>query len=177
MNREESCSGVVGENKTPLDRFGKTIINSDDQQHLQARNQSNKFNRSRSNRRSLSGAPLTCLFDNKFQHLRAFQKKQNDTRGINFLLAPMTQKGLFYRSSLPVTPLATPLFTRGLRFTEQTLHDRILTQTSRKSRLHSAFNDEKIDETSEYGNNLSRQQQQSTRSNVEPSSSCDNSST
>lgn len=83
-----------------------------------------KSPRTKPTRRSLSGAPLTTyLFETKFQHLRAFHSKQKETKGLNFLLAPPS--GAIYRSSLPVTPIATPLFNQSLQFTEQSLHERM----------------------------------------------------
>lgn len=80
--------------------------------------------RSRANRRSFSGTPLTYLFETKFQHFKTFQKNQNNTRGLNFLLSPPTSA--LYRSSLPVTPISTPIASQSLKFTEQTLRNRIL---------------------------------------------------
>lgn len=93
-----------------------------------------KSPRNKPTRRSLSGAPLTYLFETKFQHFKTFQKTQNEARGLNFLLAPST--GALYRSSMPATPIATPLFNNSLRFTEQSLHERMklrLHQSPRKS--------------------------------------------
>lgn len=93
-----------------------------------------KSPRSKPTRRSLSGAPLTYLFETKFQHFKAFQKTQNEAKGLNFLLAPVS--GALYRSSVPATPIATPLFNMGLRFTEQTLRERMrlhLLQTARNN--------------------------------------------
>lgn len=111
-------------------------------------------------RRSLSGAPLTCLFESKFQHLKALQKRQNETRGLNFLLGPSSQ-GTFYRSSLPVTPIGTPSFfqqQRGLRITEKSLNNRIKMRSEHQQqgddRFHSIF-DNQIDEVSESQFNLS----------------------
>lgn len=83
--------------------------------------------RSRANRRSLSGAPLTFLFETKFQHLRNFQKTQGNSKGLNFLLAPPSCA--LYRSSLPVTPISTPIASQSLNFTEQSLRNRILTRS------------------------------------------------
>lgn len=84
--------------------------------------------RTRPSRRSLSGAPLTdVLENNKFQHFRTFQRSQRDARGINFLLAPVAG-GPLYRSSLPVTPIATPILSQAIKFTEQSLHNRLLMQ-------------------------------------------------
>lgn len=80
--------------------------------------------RSRAARRSLSGVPLTCLFESKFKHFKAFQMAQRDSSGLNFLLAPPS--GAIYRSSMPVTPIATPISSHNLRFTEQSLQNRIL---------------------------------------------------
>lgn len=83
-----------------------------------------KSPRNKPTRRSLSGAPLTTyLFETKFQHFKAFHSKQKETKGLNFLLAPPS--AAIYRSSLPVTPIATPLFNRNLKFTEQSLHERM----------------------------------------------------
>lgn len=85
--------------------------------------------RSRPARRSLSGAPLAGIIENnKFQHFRSFQKSQRDARGLNHLLAPVTG-GPLYRSSLPVTPIATPIISQAIKFTEQSLHNRILMQS------------------------------------------------
>lgn len=83
-----------------------------------------KSPRTKPTRRSLSGAPLTTyLLETKFQHFRAFHLKQKETKGLNFLLAPSS--GAIYRSSLPVTPIATPIFNQSLKFTEQSLHERM----------------------------------------------------
>lgn len=93
---------------------------------------SNNFERtlrSRAARRSLSGAPLTYLFETKFKHFKALQNTQRETSGLNFLLAPPS--AAIYRSSMPVTPIATPnIPSHGLRFTEQALQNRILASQS-----------------------------------------------
>ena len=87
--------------------------------------------RSRAARRSLSGVPLTNLFDTKFRHFKAFQAAQRETNGLNSLLVP--PPGALYRSSVPVTPISTPLLSsHGLRFTEQALQKRILVASARK---------------------------------------------
>lgn len=92
-----------------------------------------KSPRTKPTRRSLSGAPLTTyLIETKFQHFRAFHSKQKETMGLNFLLAPPS--GAIYRSSLPVTPIATPLFKQGLKFTEQSLHERMRKRLQSPSR-------------------------------------------
>lgn len=110
-----------------------------------------KSPKTRPNRRSLSGAPLTCLFETKFQHLKVFQKTQNENRGLNSLLVPMS--GALYRSSMPATPIATPsLFGHGIRFTEQALEERMklkLHQSPRKAFIHSVFNEPALKEVSE----------------------------
>lgn len=81
--------------------------------------------RSRAARRSLSGIPLTCLFESKFKHFKAYQTAQREANGLNFLLAPPS--GAIYRSSMPVTAIGTPLFSgHGLKFNQQTLHSRLL---------------------------------------------------
>lgn len=110
-----------------------------------------KSPRSRPNRHSLSGAPLTCLFVNKFQHLKVFQKAQNENRGLNSLLMPTS--GVLYRSSMPATPIATPsYFGQGMKFTEQALEERMklkLHQSSRRGFMHSVFNEPALKEVSE----------------------------
>lgn len=153
------------DNKLMLSNGNTKLTNSD-------HGKSTRLTRSRANRRSLSGAPLTCLFETKFQHLKAFQKKQNETRGINFLLTPNTP-GAFYRSSLPVTPIATPLFSRSIKFTEQSLHERILnqSQSSRRNRFHSTFNDQNNDIKEVPESQLSIAQQSSTTNQTAPQNS------
>lgn len=80
--------------------------------------------RDRAARRSLSGVPLTCLFETKFKHFKKFQNAERESRGLNFLL--VNNSRAIYRSSMPVTPICTPSINRPLQFTEQTLHNRIL---------------------------------------------------
>lgn len=110
-----------------------------------------KSPKTRPNRRSLSGAPLTCLFETKFQHLKVFQKAQNENRGLNSLIVPIS--GALYRSSMPATPIATPsLFGHGIRFTEQALEERMrlkLHQSPRKAFIHSGFIEPALKEVSE----------------------------
>lgn len=109
-----------------------------------------KSPKTRPNRRSLSGAPLTCLFEtSKFQHLKVFQKAQNDARGLNSLLLPLSS-GALYRSSMPATPIGTPsLFKQGIRFTEQALQERMKLRLQTDFQ-HSAYSPEPaINEVSE----------------------------
>lgn len=110
-----------------------------------------KSPRNRPNRRSLSGAPLTCLFETRFQHLKVFQKAQNENRGLNSLLVP--NSGAIYRSSMPATPIATPsYYGQGARFTEQALEERIklkLHQSPRRGFIHSVFDEPDLKEVSE----------------------------
>lgn len=101
--------------------------------------------RNRAARRSLSGVPLTCLFETKFKHFKRLQQSERESRGLNFLLAPSSRA--IYRSSMPVTPICTPLINRSLPFTEQTLQNKIL-QTHRT--FHAgAFDSLKIQEENE----------------------------
>ena len=87
-------------------------------------------------RRSSSGVFITSMFGSRFRHL---QKLHSDAfvLGLNAVCFPGLPVGTMFRSSLPATPVSTPIhrdvFTH---FTEQALRDRLCkTPSPRKAGL------------------------------------------
>lgn len=77
------------------------------------------------NRRSSSGVFITTMFGSRFRHL---QKLHSDAfmLGLNAVCFPGLPVGTLFRSSLPATPVSTPIHREVFtHFTEQTLRDRL----------------------------------------------------
>ncbi|XP_053212063.1 uncharacterized protein LOC128395622 [Panonychus citri] len=88
-----------------------------------------------SGRRSSSGIFLSNMFSSRFRHL---QKLHTDAflLGLNGVAYPGLPKGTMFRSSLPATPVSTPILREGFQhFTEQALKERLCkTPSPRKNR-------------------------------------------
>lgn len=88
-----------------------------------------------SNRRSSSGIFITSMFGSRFRHL---QKLHSDAfvMGLNAVCYPGLPMGTMFRSSLPATPVCTPIHREAFQqFTEQALRDRLCrTPSPRKHR-------------------------------------------
>lgn len=73
-------------------------------------------------RRSSSGIFITSMFGSRFRHL---QKLHSDAfLGLNSICFPGLPVGAVFRSSLPATPVATPIHSNFQQFTEQAIRDR-----------------------------------------------------
>jgi hypothetical protein len=89
-----------------------------------------------SSRRSSSGVFITSMFGSRFRHL---QKLHSDAfvLGLNAVCFPGLPVGTMFRSSLPATPVSTPIHRDVFsHFTEQALRDRLCkTPSPRKAGL------------------------------------------
>ena len=77
------------------------------------------------NRRSSSGMFITSMFGSRFRHL---QKLHSDAfcLGLNAVCFPGLPVGTMFRSSLPATPVSTPIHREAFtQFTEEALRDRL----------------------------------------------------
>ncbi|XP_054168021.1 uncharacterized protein LOC128965368 [Oppia nitens] len=86
------------------------------------------------NRRSSSGIFITSMFSSRFRHL---QKLHSEAfLGLNSICLPGLPMGAVFRSSLPATPVATPIHREAFQqFSEQALRDRLCkTPSPRKNR-------------------------------------------
>lgn len=88
-----------------------------------------------STRRSSSGIFITNMFGSRFRHL---QKLHSDAfcLGLNAVCFPGLPSGTMFRSSLPATPISTPIHREAFtQFTEQAIRDRLCrTPSPRKNR-------------------------------------------
>ncbi|CAG2102368.1 unnamed protein product, partial [Medioppia subpectinata] len=85
-------------------------------------------------RRSSSGIFITSMFGSRFRHL---QKLHSEAfLGLNTICLPGLPIGAVFRSSLPATPVATPIHREAFQqFTEQALRERLCrTPSPRKNR-------------------------------------------
>ena len=85
-------------------------------------------------RRSSSGIFITSMFGSRFRHL---QKLHSDAfLGLNSICLPGLPMGAVFRSSLPATPVATPIHREAFQhFSEQAIRDRLCkTPSPRKTR-------------------------------------------
>lgn len=101
------------------------------------------------NRRGSSGMFITSMFGSRFRHL---QKLHSDAfcLGLNAVCFPGLPVGTMFRSSLPATPVSTPIHREAFtQFTEQALMDRLCkTPSPRKvalTRGYSPFDLQKED--------------------------------
>lgn len=89
-----------------------------------------------SNRRSSSGIFISSMFGSRFRHL---QKLHSDAfmLGLNAVCFPGLPVGTMFRSSLPATPVSTPIHREMFsHFTEQALRERLSqTPSPRKAGL------------------------------------------
>lgn len=85
-------------------------------------------------RRSSSGIFISSMFSSRFRHL---QKLHSEAfLGLNSICLPGLPIGAVFRSSLPATPVATPIHREAFQhFSEQAIRDRLCkTPSPRKSR-------------------------------------------
>ena len=85
-------------------------------------------------RRSSSGIFITSMFGSRFRHL---QKLHSEAfLGLNSICLPGLPMGAVFRSSLPATPVATPIHREAFQqFSEQAIRDRLCrTPSPRKNR-------------------------------------------
>lgn len=87
-----------------------------------------------STRRSSSGIFISSMFGSRFRHL---QKLHSDAfLGLNAVCLPGLPVGAVFRSSLPATPVATPIHPHAFQqFSEQSIRERLCrTPSPRKNR-------------------------------------------
>ncbi|RWS25620.1 putative F-box/LRR-repeat protein C02F5.7-like protein [Leptotrombidium deliense] len=113
-----------------------------------------------STRRSSSGIFITTMFGARFRHL---QKLHSDafTLGLNSVCFPGLPVGTMFRSSLPATPVSTPIHREFHHFTEQAIRERLCrTPSPRKNRVFgplSLTNDDRTQHVASDGlNSLNR---------------------
>ncbi len=90
-------------------------------------------------RRSSSGIFITSMFGSRFRHL---QKLHSETfLGLNAVCLPGLPIGAVFRSSLPATPVATPIHREAFQqFSEQAIRERLCkTPSPRKNRAFLAL--------------------------------------
>uniref|UniRef100_T1L2C9 Uncharacterized protein n=1 Tax=Tetranychus urticae TaxID=32264 RepID=T1L2C9_TETUR len=76
-------------------------------------------------RRCSSGIFISNMFSSRFRHLQKLHT-ESFMLGLNAVAYPDLPKGTIFRSSLPATPVSTPVFREGFQhFTEQTLKERL----------------------------------------------------
>jgi len=95
-------------------------------------------------RRSSSGIFITSMFGSRFRHL---QKLHSEAfLGLNSICMPGLPLGAVFRSSLPATPVATPVHREAFQqFTEQALRDRLCrTPSPRKTHSFLAPSDHRM---------------------------------
>ncbi|KAI1293740.1 hypothetical protein HDE_06311 [Halotydeus destructor] len=89
-------------------------------------------------RRSSSGIFFTSMFSSRFRHL---QKLHSDafSMGLNAVCMPGLPMGTMFRSSLPATPMCTPIHREPFQqFTEEAIRERLCkTPSPRKNRIFS----------------------------------------
>ncbi len=105
-------------------------------------------------RRSSSGIFITSMFGSRFRHL---QKLHSDAfLGLNAVCLPGLPVGAVFRSSLPATPVATPIHREAFQqFSEQAIRERLCkTPSPRKNRgfLALAFQQQQSEDHSSHRN-------------------------
>lgn len=129
-------------------------------------------------RRSSSGIFISNMFSSRFRHL---QKLHSDAfLGLNSISYPGLPTGTLFRSSLPATPVSTPIHREPFhQFTEQAIKERLCkTPSPRKNRGFSPHSSRpssrfqsNLDHMSDNDSTCSDQQPMDTTSPIPPPSS------
>lgn len=97
------------------------------------------LNRTRTDRRSFSGAAFASVFfEGRYRNLRELHSYTYG--GLNAITSS-TLPGATFRSSLPATPVATPIRSQPMvQFTEQAIHNRLCGNQKSPMKIRSIFN-------------------------------------